>query len=85
MGAKEHIFLLEFLQKDSHIVQWTKEEAILWITISLHIIRDIDFEDDDIDDDAQVKSLHKGEMGEGGLLGRVSASTNMFLVDGLAR
>ena len=34
---------------------------------------------------AQVKSLHKGEMGEGGLLGRVSASTNMFLVDGLAR
>merc|ERR1712130_56612 len=33
----------------------------------------------------EVKSLHKGEMSEGGLLGRVSASTNMFLVDGLAR
>ena len=32
-----------------------------------------------------MKSLHKGEMGDGGLLGRVSASTNMFLVDGLAR
>ena len=36
-------------------------------------------------DGGQVKSLHKGEMGDGGLLGRVSASTNMFLVDGLAR
>ena len=33
----------------------------------------------------QVKSLHKGQMGEGGLFGRVSGSTNMFLVDGLAR
>ena len=40
---------------------------------------------DDDGDATQVKSLHKGEMGEGGLLGRVSASTNMFLVDGLAR